>query len=234
MEVELIAYTLNPESVCAVAASTCVSENIPLEAKTKGLEMAIDSGHTSVAEHAVFTFSIEGISRACSHQLVRHRMASYTQQSQRYVKMDGFEYVMPESIEKHEHKTYIDAETSIVPHTWTWSYGEKFKYLMIQINSLYKGMIEEGIPEEDARYILPNACCTNLVVTMNARELMHFCALRRCERAQWEIRELADKMAELVQTVAPILGAYMVPQCEKLGYCPEKKGCGKYEQKVNE
>lgn len=217
MEVELIAYTPNPESVCAVAASTCVSENIPLEAKTKGLEMAIDSGHTSVAEHAVFTFSIEGISRACSHQLVRHRMASYTQQSQRYVSMDNFDYVMPESF-----KDVPEAE-------------EAFRNLMSMTNVLYQAFVKaKKIPEEDARYILPNACTTNLVVTMNARELMHFCALRRCERAQWEIRELADKMAELVQTVAPILGAYMVPQCEKLGYCPEKKGCGKYEQKVNE
>lgn len=210
MKVRLIAHTPEPDMFCSIAAQTCVSESIPDATTTRALKGALASGHESIAEHASFTFAISGVSRACSHQLVRHRMASYSQQSQRYVNMDRFEYVIPESIENHP-----DAL-------------EHYAWAMKAIRKTYDTLTNHGIPEEDARYILPNACCTNLVVTMNARELRHFFALRCCNRAQWEIRELANAMLDLVKPVAPLLFADAGPSCVKLGYCPEgKKGCGK-------
>lgn len=243
MKVELIAYTPEADDVCGVAARTCVSETIPPKGDLFGdwsksenaLRHALASGHESVAEHAVFTFAIEGISRACSHQLVRHRMASYSQQSQRYVNMDNFDYVMPESIQSHENAIffrhdYDPFDNELVKVSMTPK--EAIDRIMKQIADIYEGMIRAGIPEEDARYILPNACCTNLVVTMNGRELMHFFSLRCCTRAQWEIRELAKEMLKQVRQVAPIMFENAGPQCKKLGYCPEAKGCGRYPPKV--
>lgn len=217
VRVELIAHTTAPTAVCNLAAGTCTSEGIPPlhqgdEKGTGPLRAAIASGHESVAEHASFTFAIEGISRACSHQLVRHRMASYSQQSQRYVLMDEFDYVVPESI-----KDNCDAM-------------EDYQKLMEHIKQFYEFLVTDegyGIPEEDARYILPNACTTNIVVTMNARELRHFFALRTCGRAQWEIRELAEAMLQQVRDVAPVLFADAGPRCGGLGYCPESDGCGR-------
>lgn len=228
MKVELIAYTEGTDHVCNLAAKNCVSEEMPelfemdaegfvylVDSECKSLKHALASGHESVTEHAVFTFAIEGISRACSHQLVRHRMASYSQQSQRYVKMDKLECVIPHSMEDHPDF-----------HRDVWEeHLERILYL-------YKELIDAGIPPEDARYILPNACCTNLVVTMNGRELMHFFSLRCCTRAQWEIRELAKEMLKQVRQVAPIMFENAGPQCKKLGYCPEAKGCGRYPPKV--
>lgn len=232
MKVKLIAHTPNPDVVACVGATTCVSEEIPYLAEVesndlKPLKGAMSSGHESVCEHAVFTFAIEGISRACSHQLVRHRMASYSQQSQRYVKMDGFEYVMPESF-----------TTTVTDDYWNTESGdnstlasEEFETLMEVIGELYERMIRAGISEEDARYILPNACCTNIVVTMNGRELRHFFKLRCCTRAQWEIRELADKMLELVKDVAPVIFEKAGASCVATGRCPEgKKSCGKVKE----
>ena len=230
MKVELIAFTPNADDVCGVAARACVSKDIPPSGSLFGdwstsenaLRHAIQSGHESVAEHASFTFAVSGVSRALTHQLVRHRIASYSQQSQRYVNMDGFEYVMPESI---EYAVIEDNDTEGGDYSY---YGyEAYEMLMDEISNLYKLLIERGVPEEDARYILPNACCTNIIVTMNARELRHFFALRCCERAQWEIRELANKMLELVEPVAPKLFENAGPSCVQLGYCPEKKSCGK-------
>lgn len=243
MKVELIAYTEGADHVCNLAAKNCVSEEMPelfemdaegfvhlVDEECRSLRHALESGHESVAEHAVFTFSIEGISRACSHQLVRHRMASYSQQSQRYVKMNGFDYVTPESIDScrwSEFKGYSEHKEPMYE-----TLQDDYEWLMEKIASIYRTMIDHGIPEEDARYILPNACCTNIVVTMNGRELRHFFKLRCCNRAQWEIRELADKMLEQVKEVAPILFENAGPQCKKLGYCPEAKGCGRYPPKV--
>ena len=227
MNIELIAFTPSPESVCDLGARVCVSYDMSeLDEDLKALGHALASGHESVLEHATFTFAIEGISRACSHQLVRHRMASYSQQSQRYVKMDGFDYVVPESI-----RTKVGIWWSEVDGLQ--STLEVYDSLMKYIQELYMRMCKAGIPEEDARYFLPNACCTNIVVTMNARELRHFFSLRCCERAQWEIKEVAERMLELVREVAPTLFEDAGPQCKKLGYCPESKGCGRYPKKVS-
>lgn len=219
MEVELITYTPYPDGVANVGAGVCVSDHIPvLETSANGkraLKHALDSGHESVAEHAVFTFMVSGVSRALTHQLVRHRVASYSQQSQRYVRMayssrDPFEHVTPHSIEDNPEAL------------------ELYERHMRATAEIYGRLVDcYGIPMEDARYILPNACCTNIMVTMNARELRHFFAVRCCRRAQWEIRELADRMLELVQNVAPVLFEDAGAQCIQRGYCPEAKGCGR-------
>lgn len=228
MNVGLLSYTENPDTVCNCAAETCVSENIPECAYSlRPLKAALKSGHESVAEHASFTFAIEGISRACSHQLVRHRMASYSQQSQRYVNQQDFGYIVPESIRNCVWE-YFDEDCG---ERVDGPFDTRYHSLMCEIADVYMDMIHAGVPEEDARYILPNACTTNLVMTMNARELRHFFNLRLCTRAQWEIRELAEKMLELVKDVAPALFDDAGPSCVKLGYCPEKKGCGKVAKK---
>lgn len=230
MKVELISWTHGASTVCNIAAKACTSPSIPdideelAQRDTRALEHALASGHESVIEHASFTFTIEGISRACSHQLVRHRMASYSQQSQRYVNMDGFEYVTPIDIEQAE----FDDREGI--GNGNWGYG-KLKDLydseMRRLASLYSLMVEWGVSGEDARYILPNACCTNIVVTMDARELRHFLKLRLCKRAQWEIRELAERMLDCVKQVSEVLFADVGPACEMDGKCPEMKPCGK-------
>lgn len=216
MNVNLVSYTPNPDQVCEMACRTCTSVECPdistAVNKTNALKKALDSGHESVAEHAVFTFQIEGISRACSHQLVRHRLASYSQQSQRYVIMNDKDYfVIPESL-KENVSEYVQ-------------YLSVMRYLFNE----YERMIESGIPMEDARYILPNACCTNITVTMNARELRHFLKLRLCKRAQWEIRELAECMYGCVKDVAPVLFEGVGPACIMDGKCKEKKRCDKNE-----
>ncbi|MCK4483143.1 FAD-dependent thymidylate synthase, partial [Candidatus Bathyarchaeota archaeon] len=163
-------------------------------------------GHVSVIEHASFTFSIESVSRAMTHQLVRHRIASFTQQSQRYVTYDTLEkYVTPPSVaDKTEAKKIFD-ET------------------LERISETYKELLKLEIPKEDARFILPNAAKTNIIVTMNARELRHFFNLRCCVRAQWEIREVATEMLKRVKKVVPTLFENAGPSCVKLGYCPEGK-----------
>ena len=229
MKVELVAYTPNPDAVCNMAAGTCVSEDIPIMEmsvnKYRALKGALASGHESVVEHASFTFAISGVSRALSHQLVRHRVASYSQQSQRYVNMENFEYVTPESIRNLE-KTW-DEDGKIDVAKW-------YTNVMEGLSEFYHCLLSYGIPEEDARYILPNACCTNIVVTMNARELRHFFALRCCSRAQHEIRELADKMLELCKEVAPTIFADAGASCVATGRCPEgKKSCGKVRKSQN-
>lgn len=216
MNVKLVSYTPNPDQVCDMACRTCTSDDCPkitpTTDKLSALRNALDSGHESVAEHAVFTFQIEGISRACSHQLVRHRMASYSQQSQRYVIMNDNDYfVIPESIKDNDSE-YIQ-------------YVSVMKYLFDE----YERMIKSGVSIEDARYILPNACCTNITVTMNARELRHFFKLRLCKRAQWEIRELAERMYECVKDIAPVLFEGVGPACIMDGKCKEKKRCDKDE-----
>ena len=226
MNVELIAYTPNPDNVANLCAETCVSNDIPVMDmsvnRLRSLKGALDSGHESVIEHASFTFAVSGVSRALTHQLVRHRVASYSQQSQRYVNMDGFEYVMPESIEY----AIIDESMNTEACCEILYGSELYENIMDEITNLYNLLIEKGVPEEDARYILPNACTTNIIVSMNARELRHFFALRCCNRAQWEIRELANRMLELVKEVAPVMFESAGPSCEQLGYCPEKRSCG--------
>lgn len=222
MKVELISYSNLGEKVCGIASKTCVSENIPdvNDNVMKSLRSAISSGHEAVLEHWSATFAVSGVSRALTHQLVRHRVASYSQQSQRYVDMDGFEYVIPQTVfDVRDSFDMGDEYPSNEPlYAWDWIMGE--------INALYRALIDKGVPEEDARYILPNACTTNIIVTMNARELRHFFSLRCCNRAQWEIRELANKMLELVKEVAPTIFANAGPSCVQMGYCPEgKRSC---------
>ena len=230
MKVELVTHTLNPDRVCDMSASTCVSQEIPelnnvfgSEApKLNALKGALKSGHESVVEHASFTFAISGVSRALTHQLVRHRIASFSQQSQRYVNMNGFEYVIPDSIKNHEITWDEEGKTDVA--RW-------YTNVMEGLSGFYATLIEAGIPEEDARYILPNACCTNIIVTMNARELRHFFRLRCCERAQWEIREMANLMLDQVKKVAPIIFADAGASCVATGRCPEgKKSCGKVKK----
>lgn len=221
---------------CDLAAKACVTDDLGLGPHTvrdgqrvelKHLHAAMKSGHMSVLEHCTLTFAIEGISRACSHQFVRHRLMSFEQLSQRYVRMDGFGYVEPESIMQMniDNKVWSDGhEDWVTPH-------KAFGTIMEVLSNTYEALVKAGVPEEDARYILPNACCTNIVVTMNLREFMHFCGLRRCSRAQWEIREMADKMAEEVISYVPWLKDWLGPQCETLGYCPEAKSCGRVAKK---
>jgi len=151
----------------------------------------------------VFSFGIEGISRACSHQLVRHRIASFSQQSQRYVANEQqFDVVTPDSVAEQP------------------ELAERFVAHMQQSHELYREMLEAGVPAEDARFVLPNAAATKLVMTMNARELRHFFVLRCCRRAQWEIREMANQMLRLTRQAAPLLFADAGPGC-LTGPCPE-------------
>lgn len=222
MNVRLISYTLVPTIIGGTAARCCTSEEFPRifrndhdwDMNSKAFQHAMDSGHHSVAEHITFTFAIEGISRACSHQLVRHRMASYSQQSQRYVNMGSMQTVIPPSI-----------ANLLGPNVENWN------VLMDEISDSYRMLVEAGIPEEDARYILPNACTTNLVMTVNLRELIHIAELRLCTRAQWEIRELVEKMVACVVELDEAYAQWLVPQCQRLGYCPEVRGCGKVAKK---
>ena len=216
MEVKLIAYTPNPDGLANLCAETCVSKTIPtIKTSANGLrslQEALDSHHESVIEHCSFTFAVSGVSRALTHQLVRHRIASYSQQSQRYVNMNEFDYVMPKSIEDN-----IDAYA-------------KFYQAMDMIDYTYILLKDMGIPEEDARYILPNATCTNIIVTMNCRELHNFFKVRVCNRAQWEIRELATKMLALCKEVAPVIFENAGASFDVLGYCPEKRSCGRCQR----
>ena len=177
----------------------------PKEAK-KTIRRIASYGHFSVLEHATFTYSVEGVSRAFSHQLVRHRIASYTQQSQRYVPYKTIDqYIIPRKILEDENAKKIYDST------------------LEKIMDAYQQLLDQGVPEEDARYVLPNAAKTNIVVSMNARELRHFFNLRCCERAQWEIREVAMEMLKQAKKVAPMLFENAGPSCVEFGYCPEKE-----------
>lgn len=215
MKVELINHTLDPDRAAAHAALTCYKENVP---DKEGMDMNLvreilkkikDSGHHSVIEHSSFTFSVIGVSRALTHQLVRHRIASYSQQSQRYVDIDDFDPVIPYSVLDNEHNARI--------------YNEFMK----KVREVYIDL-KKDIPLEDARYVLPNATKTNIIVTMNARELWHFFSLRCCRRAQWEIREMANKMLDLCKEVSPIIFEDAGAPCLR-GPCPEGEefSCGK-------
>lgn len=210
MKVKLIAYTPEPDKLASVAANTCYSsrpasrimEKISPEKSEEIIKRVVASGHHSVIEHAVFTFSIEGVSRALTHQLVRHRIASYSQQSQRYVSMKKASYVVPKSISKNPEAL------------------ERYESLMADIWDAYSALADMGIPKEDARYLLPNACMTNIVVTMNARELLNFFKIRTCMRAQWEIRDMANRMMAEVKKVAPVIFEKAGPTC-RTEPCPE-------------
>ena len=218
MKVKLISFTKWPEETCTEAACVCYDKKFTdLEGATerdKYLMGVMNSGHLSVIEHANFTFLVEDVSRALTHQLVRHRIASYSQLSQRYVKMDEPTYVTPPSIMNR-----MNGRVGDFPK-------EVFEVVMEKCWDAYNELIKMGIPAEDARFVLPNACTTSIAITMNARELLHFFSLRCCNRAQWEIREMAQYMLDICKQVAPTIFAKAGPSCVR-GPCPEgKKSCG--------
>jgi len=217
MKVKLIRHTPEPEKLVAIAARLCYSpvgvedldEQLGLEAAQKLVRFVIKSGHLSTTEHVYFTFGIEGISRVLSHQLVRHRIASFNQQSQRYVKFkENYEYIVPDSIKQNK------------------KISEKYNSFISDIHKFYEEMINDGIEAEDARYILPNSSETKMIVTMNARELLHFFTVRCCNRAQTEIRDLATLMLKNVKRAAPSVFENAGPNCLRVP-CPEGKyTCG--------
>ena len=202
MKIKILAHTPNPERVIALAGKLCYSQvgidelndKISDEQVEKFITKLSDMGHMSPFEHASFTFAIEGISRNCSHQIVRHRLASFSQQSQRYVKMKG-EYVVPPYIYWHEELLL--------------EFNHALEDADKAYNKLVEGLMRYGRTEkeaiEDARYILPSACTTKMEITMNVRELLHFFKQRCCKRAQWEIREVAKEMLKQCREVSPIL-----------------------------
>lgn len=221
MKVTLLAATSEPESVAAAAINSCYSAkagaelkaSLPAKKRQKLLQIVLNGGHLSTLEHSSFTFAIEGISRACTHQLVRHRLASFSQQSQRYVAFkDGkFAYKIPAK---------ISAKVKL---------KKEFETKMQALGKFYAKLLAAGIPAEDARAILPNATCTNIVVTMNARSLLNFFELRLCLRAQTEIRQLAQAMLKLVLPLAPHIFCHAGPTCETQKICWEGKlSCGKW------
>ena len=222
--VTLIEHTPNPELTVALAARLCYSpssiNDLREKLESSDIEVFLDKimslGHHSVLEHASFTFGIEGISRVTTHQLVRHRIASFSQQSQRYVShKDDFTSIMPDTIAENPDARQI------------------FAFMSETVHKAYTQLIELGIPAEDARYILPNATETKIIMTMNARELLHFFALRCCQRAQWEIRQMSVEMLRLVKKVAPVIFREAGPGCVG-GICPEGKFCCGQTQEVRE
>lgn len=245
MKVMLIAHTPEPEKVIATAAKLCYSssdigslkDGLTEEKTAEFVNMLATIGHESVMEHVSFTFGIEGISRACSHQLVRHRIASYSQKSQRYVNENGFEFITPPEIEAvPEAKSEFDKQMAALTESYN-------KIADILTEKHTKTFIEQGLDEktamskarkkanEDARFVLPNACETKIVVTMNVRSLFNFFKHRCCNRAQWEIKEVADEMLRLCYSVAPNVFKNAGPSCVMSGRCPEgKMTCGKMKE----
>ena len=218
MKVELLRHTPDPEKTVAMSARLCYSpvgaselqESMTDEEAARLVRMLVRMGHLSTVEHVTFTFAIEGVSRVLTHQLVRHRIASYSQQSQRYVKAHDFDRIMPPTIAADE------------------AARKKFDDCMEQLQRLYDELTEEhGIPAEDARYVLPNATETKIICTFNVRALYNFFSLRCCNRAQWEIRELAWRMLQECRKVAPVLFEKAGPDCAARGVCNEgKMSCG--------
>jgi len=229
LKVLLLTHYAEPESTVAMAARLCYSpsdieglrDKVAKRDQRQFVERLMKMGHMSPIEHVSFTFAIEGISRACSHQLVRHRLASYSQQSQRYVsEVSGFDYVIPPSIKADPElkKEFIRA----------------MKDAQAAYNNLVTKLNERGFAGEaanqDARFILPNAAETKIMVTMNARELLHFFRVRCCNRAQWEIRAMAELMLKRVKKAAPVIFEKAGPGC-LYAPCPEGEySCGKIQQ----
>ncbi|MBQ4137767.1 MAG: FAD-dependent thymidylate synthase [Clostridia bacterium] len=234
MKVTLLTYTPDADKLVAAAAKLCYAksdintlmDNLTPEKVESFLTLLNDLGHSSPIEHASFTFGIEGVSRALLAQITRHRIASFSVQSQRYVDKSSFEYIMPPEIavipearEEYERAMREDAE-----------HYERLRSILTEKH--FKDFIAEGIEEkeakkmaekkanEDARFVLPNSCDTRIIMTMNVRSLHNFFSLRCCRRAQWEIRELACEMLKLVREVAPLLFAKAGPGCVR-GKCSE-------------
>lgn len=244
VKVELLEYTRNPQRLIAASGKLCYSksgiddiiEDLSEDEISKFLSKLIELGHESTIEHVSFTFGVEGVSRTLTHQLVRHRIASYSQQSQRYVKLDQFEYIIPPHIDAIEEARELFIKAMEEDQK---TYDELCGILY---KEHYEKQIEQGKSEkaakqyaekasiEDARYVFPNACETKIIFTMNARTLFNFFRHRCCNRAQWEIRYLADEMLRLVKEVAPVLFKFAGPACIH-GECPEgKMSCGKMNE----
>lgn len=224
MKVILLSHTPEPDKLVAAAARLCYApigadqllETMTEKQVSRLVEDLLAMGHESPIEHVSFTFAIEGVSRAMSHQLVRHRLASYSQQSQRYVKENAFDYIIPPSVQANPEAK------------------EVFLRQMAAIQECYNKLITFEIPREDARYVLPNACETKIVMTMNARSLYNFFQQRLCLRAQWEIRALAEAMRQELIKVSPLLFSKTGPSCETEGYCSQgKMSCGRKPTREN-
>lgn len=244
LKVKLVSYTQNPEALVAASAKLCYSqlggdeimEDLTDENIEKFLNMLMSFGHQSPIEHISFSFAVEGVSRTLTHQLVRHRIASYSQRSQRYVTEGQFQYIVPPAIENDEHARRIFVEAMENDQK---AYDKISELLR---NKYIKENIENGMSEkkaashaekkaiEDARYVLPNACETKIMITMNARTLLHFFSVRCCNRAQWEIRAMADEMLKEVKNVAPTIFKKAGPSCT-YGTCSEgNMSCGKINE----
>lgn len=233
MNVKLLEMSQNAISLIYVACRQCYSEKfagevfldeaITPEKKEAFVKNIVASGHQSPLEHVKFTFAIEGVSRALTHQLVRHRIASFSQQSQRYVKENEFDFIIPPSIERNsEAKKEFEKLMAAIQQSYT-------KLLMF----LGQDKISGELANQDVRFVLPQAAETKIVVSMNCRELLHFFQHRCCSRAQWEIRQLANIMLKICMEKLPVVFTKAGAKCEELGYCPEgeKFCCGKYPVK---
>ena len=233
LNVELLDFSQNALSIIYASCRQCYSADFAGKIFADGLKdvakqeefvrQVVSSGHESPLEHVKFTFAIEGVSRALTHQLVRHRIASYSQQSQRYVKETTFDYIIPPSVESDEEmkKEYVG-----IMHRIQDSYNNLLK--------LFEKKGKKGeVANQDARFVLPQATETKIVVTMNCRELKHFFEERCCTRAQWEIRMLAEEMLNICKRELPAVFNKSGAKCVKLEYCPEGKklGCGRYPLK---
>ena len=221
--VNLISKPDNMLKTIYTACRTCYSADMPIniynstddeEKMLKLIERVISSGHYSTIEHIQVSFAISNVSRACTHQLVRHRHMSFSQKSQRYVKEKGqFDYIIPPTIEKNPEMKL------------------KFENLMSEISKVYGELTDAGILAEDARAVLPNATSTSLVASLNLRELIHLANLRLCTRAQYEIRTMVKMMCDALVAEEPWLKPYLVPKCERFGFCDEDKSCGRMPTK---
>ena len=217
--VHLISKPENMLKTIYTACRTCYSADTPYEIYNstddeekmlKLIERVVSSGHYSTIEHIQVSFAISNVSRACTHQLVRHRHMSFSQKSQRYVKEKGqFDYLIPPTIARDE------------------KLKEKFENFMGEISKIYCELTDAGIPAEDARAVLPNATSTSMVASLNLRELIHIANLRLCTRAQYEIRCMVKAMCDALIAEEPWLKTYLVPKCERLGFCDEDKSCGR-------
>jgi len=241
MTVKMIAHTPDPELIVAASAKLCYAQvgasalmdDLDGENATKFLDKLMDFGHYSPLEHVSFTFAIDGVSRVLTHQLVRHRIASYSQQSQRYVKLNQFDYITPPAIEANPEAAAVFKEAMIADQRVYSQLVEilEKQYLEAHLKNGMSATKAKSAAEksaiEDARFVFPNACETKIVATMNARSLINFFNHRCCNRAQWEIRNLADEMLKCVKSVAPTLFENVGPKC-LAGLCPEgKMTCGK-------
>lgn len=248
MKVKLIQATQNPIDVMWTAARTCYSEKSPIEMwddrngdisdgyehteeykkqceekRWNLVKKVLSSGHQSVAEHCYFTFAIEGISRACSHQLVRHRAGIvFSQQSQRYVEIKESKQELLEVLSRYE-----GPEMEALCDRYFIAYKDRICSDLIKSLCNYRDLVDGGCKAEDARMILPNATKTNITMSLNFRELIHICNLRLCTRAQKEIRDLFSLIVQEVKQVDERLASYLVPQCEVQGFCTEHNCCGR-------